>query len=144
LKESIILTKNSAQTRKLGRTLAEMLLRNRSGDKALVVGLRGNLGSGKTTFLQGFAKGLGIKTRVLSPTFIIIRRTGNFYHIDCYRLHEAQELLSLGFREIVALPKNVIVIEWADKVRRIMPRGAIWIDFKFIGKNERKITINNY
>lgn len=138
------LTKSPGQTKKLGKSLARTLLRNRSKNRAIVVGLRGDLGGGKTTFLQGFAKGFGIRGRVLSPTFIIVRRTGYFYHIDCYRLRKPQELLSLGFKEIVSVPKNVIVIEWADRVRKIMPKSTIWIDFKFISENERKITINNF
>jgi len=144
LKESIVITQSSAQTKKLGQTLTKTLLNNHPKDKAIVVGLRGDLGGGKTTFLQGFAKGLGIRSRVLSPTFIIMRRTDNFYHIDCYRLQKEQELLSLGFKEIVSVPKNVIVIEWADRVHKILPKNTIWIDFKFISENERKITINNF
>jgi len=124
--------------------LAKKLLKNRPKNRAVAVGLRGDLGGGKTTFLQGFAKGLGLKGRVLSPTFIIMRRQGNFYHIDAYRLRKTQELLSLGFKEIVSVPKNVIVIEWADRVCQIMPKNTIWIDFKFISKNERKITINYF
>ena len=134
------LTKSPGETKKLGEALARTLLRNRSKDRATVVGLRGDLGGGKTTFLQGFAKGLGIGSRILSPTFIIVRRTGHFYHIDCYRIQKPQELLSLGFKEIVSVPQNVIVMEWADRVRKIMPKSTIWIDFKFISKNERKIT----
>lgn len=141
-KESI--TKSPLQTQKLGGMLAKKLLKNRPKNRAVVVGLRGDLGGGKTTFLQGFAKGLGFKGRVLSPTFIIMRRQGNFYHIDAYRLRKTQELLSLGFKEIVSVPKNVIVIEWADRVCQIMPKNTIWIDFKFISKNERKITINHF
>ena len=138
------LTKSPGQTKKLGQSLAKTLLRNRFRGKAIVLGVRGGLGGGKTTFLQGFAKGLGIGSRILSPTFIIVRRTGHFYHIDCYRIQKPQELLSLGFKEIVSVPQNVIVMEWADRVRKIMPKSTIWIDFKFISKNERKITINNY
>ncbi len=138
------LTNSPGQTKKAGEDLAKMLLGSRPKNKAMVVGLRGDLGGGKTTFLQGFAKGLGKRAKILSPTFIIMRRMGNFYHIDCYRLKGPQDLSELGFREIVDSPKNVIVIEWADRVCKIMPKNAIWIDFKFISENERKITINNF
>jgi len=141
-KESI--TNNPLQTRKLGEALAKKFLKKRPKDKAIVVGLRGDLGGGKTTFSQGFAKGLGIRSRILSPTFIIVRRTGYFYHIDCYRLQKPQELLALGFKEIVSTPENVIVIEWADRIHKIMPKNTTWIDFKLISENERKITINNF
>ena len=142
-KESI--TNSPLQTKKLGKALAKTLLKNRSQNKAIVVALRGDLGGGKTTFLQGFAKGLGIKSRVLSPTFIIIRRTDNFYHIDCYRIRGPKDLLALGFKKILAGPKNVVAIEWADRVRKIIPRHAVWVDFDFIDKNKRRIvvTFNN-
>ncbi|MFH1575769.1 MAG: tRNA (adenosine(37)-N6)-threonylcarbamoyltransferase complex ATPase subunit type 1 TsaE [Candidatus Nealsonbacteria bacterium] len=141
MKESIIITKSSAQTRKLGKVLAETLLKSRLRDKAIVVGLRGDLGGGKTTFLQGFTKGLGIKEKVLSPTFIIMRRRGNFYHIDAYRLQGTRDLLKLGFKKNLADPKNVVVVEWADKIKKIMPSHTVWIDFDFVDKNKRKITI---
>lgn len=134
-------TKSPGQTRKAGFALAKMLLREKPGKRALVLGLAGDLGGGKTTFLQGFAKGLGIKEKVLSPTFIIMRRTGYFYHIDCYRLQEPKELLFLGFKKIVSDPKNIVTVEWADKVKKIMPRDTVWVEFDFIDKNKRKIVI---
>lgn len=114
-------------------------------NQAMVLALVGDLGGGKTTFLQGFAKGLGIKEKILSPTFIIVRRIKNFYHIDCYRIKKSKELLDLGFKEIIADPKNIIAIEWADRIRKIMPRGTVWIDFKFIDNKTREIVIqSNY
>jgi len=138
------LTKSPGETKKLGEALAKTLLRNPPKNRATVVGLRGDLGGGKTTFLQGFAKGIEKRVKILSPTFIIIRRTGNFYHIDCYRIQGPKDLLVLGFKKILADPKNIVAIEWADLVKKIMPRYAIWVDFKFISENERKITINNF
>ncbi|MFH1423612.1 MAG: tRNA (adenosine(37)-N6)-threonylcarbamoyltransferase complex ATPase subunit type 1 TsaE [Candidatus Nealsonbacteria bacterium] len=145
------LTKNAGQTKKLGEALARMLFKSRSEDKAVVVALRGDLGGGKTTFLQGFAKGLGGRVKILSPTFIIMRRMkldncsigqlDNFFHVDAYRLQGARDLLELGFREVVASPKNVVAIEWADIVRKIIPRHAVWVDFDFIDKNKRRIVV---
>ncbi len=135
------LTKSPGQTKKLGKSLAKTLLRNPSKHKAIVIGLRGDLGGGKTTFLQGFAKGIGKRAKVLSPTFIIMRRTGNFYHIDCYRLKGPQDLLALGFKRILADSKNVVVVEWADVVKKIIPHHAVWVDFDFVDKNKRKIVI---
>lgn len=135
------LTQGSGQTKELGRTLAKTLLSSRSKNKAIVVGLRGDLGGGKTTFLQGFAKGLGKRAKVLSPTFIIMRRMGNFYHIDAYRLRGPQDLLALEIKKIFADPKNVVAIEWADIVKKIMPRHAAWIDFSFVDKNKRRIVV---
>jgi len=136
------LTNSPRQTKKIGFALAKAFLGKGRRKRALVFGLEGDLGGGKTTFLQGFARGLGVRGRVLSPTFIIIRRAGNFYHIDCYRLRGPQELLTLGFKKIIADPKNIVVIEWADKIRKIMPRDAIWAKFEFVGRNKRRIVIN--
>lgn len=143
MKESI-LTRGPAQTRKLGSVLAGKLLKNRPKSRAMALGLRGDLGGGKTTFLQGFAKGLKKRIKVLSPTFIVMRRTGNFYHIDAYRLQGPRDLAGLGLGKILADPKNIVAVEWADKVKKIMPKNTLWIDFKFIAKNERKITINYF
>lgn len=135
------LTTSPLQTKKLGQTLAKNLLKKSSSKRTLVFGLVGDLGGGKTTFLQGFVKGLGIKQRILSPTFIIIRRIKNFYHVDCYRIQKPKELLSLGFQEIINKPGNVVAVEWADKVKSILPKNTIWLSFSFVDKNKRKIVL---
>ncbi len=134
-------TSTPSQTKKAGRFLAEEILKSKPGKKAFVVGLVGDLGGGKTTFLQGFSRGLKIKGKVLSPTFIIMRRFNNFYHVDCYRIRKPQELMDLGFKKIVANSKNIIAIEWADRVRQIMPPNTIWVNFDFINEKKRKIVI---
>ncbi len=141
-------TKNYKETRKLGGILAGKI-KSKKNKKALVLGLEGDLGGGKTTFLQGFAKGLGIKQRVLSPTFVILKRfkirksrLNNFYHIDCYRIENPKELLTLGLKEIISDPKNIVAIEWAERIKKNLPRNTIWINFEFIDKNKRKIKIN--
>ncbi|MBI2049893.1 MAG: tRNA (adenosine(37)-N6)-threonylcarbamoyltransferase complex ATPase subunit type 1 TsaE [Candidatus Staskawiczbacteria bacterium] len=139
------LTKNSKQTQKLGEKIALQL---RSG-QAVVLALQGDLGSGKTTFLQGFAKGLGIKEKILSPTFIIVKRFKlrnynfkNFYHIDCYRIKNYKDLDKLGFKDIIASPENIVAVEWPEKIKKILPKSTITIEFDFIDKNKRRITIN--
>ena len=154
------LTKNAKQTQKLGADLAKILFKKSVG-KSIVIGLEGDLGSGKTTFLQGFARGLGIKEKILSPTFVIMKRfsiktntpafakasagrqhltPNTLYHIDCYRLEKPKELIELGLKEIIRNPKNIIAIEWADKVKKILPENTIFIKFQFIDKNKRKIA----
>ncbi|MFH1820588.1 MAG: tRNA (adenosine(37)-N6)-threonylcarbamoyltransferase complex ATPase subunit type 1 TsaE [Candidatus Nealsonbacteria bacterium] len=135
------LTQSSAETKKLGKLLARELLKKKPKKRALVVGLEGDLGSGKTTFLQGFAKGVGAQGRVLSPTFIIMRRLNSFYHIDCYRLGKPKELLILGFEKIISNPKNTVAVEWADKVKKILPKGTIFIKFSFVSQYKRKIVV---
>jgi tRNA threonylcarbamoyladenosine biosynthesis protein TsaE len=147
----IVVTHNSSQTKKLGSDFTRKIVRKRT-KKALVLGLKGDLGGGKTTFLQGFAKGLEIKQKILSPTFLILKRFKlsnqrrwqfkNFYHFDCYRIQKPKEILNLGFREIISDPKNIVAIEWADKIQKIMLRNTIWIKFEFIDENKRKIKIN--
>jgi len=84
---------------------------------ALVLALSGELGAGKTTFIQGLAPALGIKEKVLSPTFVIMKHFKNLYHIDCYRLSGAKDLKGLDFEKIIKNPKNIVVIEWAEKIK---------------------------
>lgn len=178
------LTKNPSQTKKLGRTLAAELLKEARGEKktkfslskeilktelkrgALVIGLEGGLGSGKTTLLQGFAEEIGIKEKILSPTFVILKRfkikdrrpckLGRgpahinmgcglrfkyFYHIDCYRIKKPREILELGLKEIISNSQNIVAIEWSDKIKKILPKGSLILKFKLIGKNSRKICL---
>lgn len=142
------LTITSFQTQKMGKTLAENILKSRLGKKAKVLGLAGDLGGGKTTFIRGMAKGLMIKEKILSPTFVILKhfelRTPNFehfYHIDCYRIQKTKEILDLGFREIVSNPKNIVAIEWADRIKGILPKNTIWLKFDFINEKTRKIVV---
>jgi len=150
--KKVYITKNYSQTKKLGFDLAKKILKFGTDKKALVLGLRGDLGGGKTTFLQGFARGLGIKEKVLSPTFVIMRRFripknkgrfSYFYHIDSYRIKRPEEIQGLGFKKIVSFPENIVAIEWADKISKALPGKTFWIIFDFINKNKRKIAIND-
>lgn len=147
----IKITGSARETREFGRFVAEKILKNKQGKSATVLALVGDLGGGKTTFLQGFARGLKIKEKILSPTFIIIRRigfllpktgAGNFYHIDCYRIRNSEEILSLGFKGIIKDPGNVLAIEWADKIKKILPKKITVVNFYFISDKKRKIVIN--
>jgi len=138
------------QTKKMGKKVAREILESSLQKRAVVIGLVGDLGGGKTTFLKGFARELGIKQRILSPTFIIMRRFqlnnltikqfNNFYHIDCYRIKKPKEILDLGFKEIISNPRNIVCIEWADKIKKILPKGTLLLKFSFEGKNKRRIT----
>lgn len=141
------LTISPGQTQELGMALAREILKNNSR-RAAIIALEGNLGGGKTTFLQGFAKGLGIKEKIISPTFVIQKRFKilnsrfkNFYHLDCYRIQKPEELLELGFKDIVSDPQNIIALEWADRIKKVLPKNMLWLRFEFINKNTRRIIM---
>ena len=142
-------SKSSGQTKKIGRILAEEILKSSLRDEAFVLGLKGDLGGGKTTFLQGFALGLGIREKVLSPTFIIFRRneiTGSrrfksFFHFDCYRIESPKEISKLGFKKIISQPYNIVAVEWSERIKELLPKDTFRIKFEFIDKNTRKITL---
>jgi tRNA threonylcarbamoyladenosine biosynthesis protein TsaE len=143
---------SSAETRKIGYSLARKILRLKTKKTAVVIALLGELGSGKTTFTQGFFRGLGTRRRAQSPSFIIIRRIPlktrkfkNIFHIDAYRIMNPKEVLILNLRDIFADPENIVIIEWADKVKKIIPKDALWIKFNHSQKlNERIIEIQNF
>lgn len=140
---------SSAETKSLGFRAGQKLVRNGVGARARILLLRGDLGSGKTTFVQGLARGLGARSRAQSPTFIIIRRMPlsrkpfrNLFHVDAYRLSSRTNTRALGIRELLDVPENVLAVEWPDAVRSVLPRGALQIRFMH-GKrpNERSIAI---
>ena len=144
-----IITKSFEETKKSGMALGQILGRWPLSKKAFVVALKGDLGSGKTSFIQGLAQGLKIKENILSPTFVIqkdfslaLKNYKNFYHIDAYRLKGPEELLELGFKDLIKNPQNLIVIEWADRIEKILPRSVLKMDFINIGDNIRKIIFH--
>jgi tRNA threonylcarbamoyladenosine biosynthesis protein TsaE len=132
----------------LGRLLAEETLKNGIG-KPTIIGLTGNLGSGKTTFIQGFAEGLGLKNRITSPTFVIFRHYKpqtthyeHFFHMDAYRIGKISELKPLNFKEMISTPQSVVLIEWPEKIKGALPKKTIWLEFRHGRKeNERLIRI---
>lgn len=143
-------SKSEKETSKLAKLFAEEILKTERGKKALTVGLTGELGAGKTTFIKSFARALGVKTNVVSPTFIFSRpysltknRFTTLWHFDAYRVAGAKDAQSIGLKEAVRDPQNLVIIEWADKLKRALPKGTIWIELKH-GQNphERDITFN--
>jgi tRNA threonylcarbamoyladenosine biosynthesis protein TsaE len=105
--------------------------------------LSGELGSGKTTFIQGVAEGLGIKARVNSPTFIIMREYGSLYHVDLYRLEEnlEREVENLGLLDIISEGRSIVIIEWAERIKKLLPQKTNWVNFENIKEDKRKISI---
>lgn len=113
--------------------------------KSGVIALTGELGAGKTTFVQGFAKGLGIKEKIISPTFVLIRQypipntSRILYHIDLYRLEGFTEL---GLKEIIGDPNNIVLIEWAEKIKNDLPEKTTYIKIRKENQNKRSITVS--
>lgn len=167
------ITRNANETKKFAARLA------RSVRPPKVIALEGDLGAGKTTFTQGFARALGIKERIQSPTFVLMkvydisqtslrgasatkqsprlsrparsgarndgtRGFGHLIHIDCCRLGPPKDLAHLGFKNLLKDKDAIILIEWADRIRKLLPRRTLRIKFKH-GKNphERMILISN-
>ena len=135
------ITKSAQETKDLGKKIAIDL---RGGE---TLALTGDLGSGKTTFIQGLAEGLGIEGRIVSPTFILMRKyltpKLNFYHIDFYRLEDGleNEVKNLGIDDTWGKEDNVVAIEWAEKIKDFLPTGTIWLKFENLGEDKRKILI---
>jgi tRNA threonylcarbamoyladenosine biosynthesis protein TsaE len=146
-------TKTFEETRSLGAELAKTL---RGGE---VIALHGDLGAGKTTFMQGFAHGLSIKKNVISPTFIIMRsyklsslsdpskglrqaQAKNLYHLDLYRIETEAEAIDLGVTDLMGQPENIVAIEWPEKIENLLPEKTIHIYFEYIEENKRSIRID--
>lgn len=136
----VFVTNSFEETQRLGKDFAKSL---RAGD---IVCLYGDLGSGKTTFVQGLAKGLGIKNRIISPTFVIVRsyklKVISFYHIDLYRTQSERDIEGLGIEEIINNENNIVVIEWAEKLGNYLPKKRIDIHFFYENENRRKINFS--
>lgn len=148
---STLKTYSLNETQKIAEKIAQKFINKKPKNQGLIIGLIGELGSGKTTFVSGFLKGLKIKKISPSPTFILIRSKKinhkyfkKLYHIDLYRIKNYKELLNLNILEIINNPQNIILAEWADKIKKIWPKNIIKIYF-YHGKteNERKIILKN-
>jgi len=135
---------SKTDTKKLAKKISGQL---RGGE---IIGLIGQLGAGKTTFIQYLAKALGVKNTVNSPTFNILKiylarfpnsEIRNLVHVDAYRLRSADELTALGAQEYFERNDTITIIEWADKVKKILPKKAMVINIKIKSKNERVFEI---
>jgi tRNA threonylcarbamoyladenosine biosynthesis protein TsaE len=134
-----IVTRSPEETLVLGSALAPALV---PGD---VISLSGDLGAGKTTFVRGVAKALGVTGRVTSPTFTIVHQHSGRYplvHMDVYRLESFQEVLDLGFEELLD-PEAILLVEWGEAVAPLLPRRHLEIELRrptSSGPSERILT----
>lgn len=114
---------------------------------ALVIALKGDLGAGKTTLTQGFIKRLLPRARVKSPTFLLIKhypnkKTGrDVYHLDCYRVKKPKDLAPLQIAQILAEPRNIVLIEWPERIGKILPKKRISITLRHGKKDNERIFI---
>jgi len=137
--EPLAITSNSPkQTLNIAREFAKLLS---GGEK---IALLGELGSGKTTFVKGVARGLGIKKKITSPTFVLAKlyqfggKPKRFlHHLDLYRLNQHSELADLGLAEIMDGKTDIVLVEWAERAQKYFPRGSVIIKIAPPkGKNE--------
>lgn len=138
------LSNSLTETQKIAREFAKIL---KGGE---VVALYGELGTGKTVFVQAVAKQLGIKSRIKSPTFVLVRnyplpnkKNINLFHLDLYRLNSISDLKSIDINEIIEDRNNITFIEWAEKAKNYLPQKRINIYIVYKGKNQREITIED-
>lgn len=134
---SVVVSRSPEETRVVGERLGARL------PPGAVVACTGELGAGKTCFLQGLARGLGVTGEVTSPTFVLINQYRGrlpVYHLDAYRTGSLTELLELGLDEILDGP-GVTVIEWADKLLPLLPARTIHVRIEGLGEEPRRITI---
>jgi len=126
-------------------SFAKKFSKNLAGGR--ILGLIGNLGAGKTVFTKGLALGLGIKKNINSPTFVLMkvypikkhRQIKLLIHIDAYRIKSAQDLIAIGAAEYFNRPDVITIIEWADKIKKILPKKTKLIKINIQKNNLRKI-----
>lgn len=130
-----LVTRAPEETRELGAALAELLV---PGD---VISLTGDLGAGKTCLVQGAARSLGVHEPVGSPTFVLVREYRGeipVYHLDVYRLDRLQEVLDLGFEDLLD-PGGVIFIEWGDAIDPLLPDSYLEVELSISGDDEMRL-----
>lgn len=143
MEEKEFISVSPRETENLGQKLAHNF---KPGE---IILLSGELGAGKTTFVQGVAKAFNIKSRIISPTFILVRkhrgklenRKVNLYHIDLYRLDNLEDIRKVGLDEVFADVNGIFFIEWGEKHEDLK---ASWqINFEILGSDKRRIKLTN-
>jgi len=139
LSKKTITTNSPEETKQFAQDFAKNLT------MPVIITLTGNLGAGKTTFVQGMALGLGIKKLVNSPTFLLIKKyivdKKNVYHIDLYRLNSEKDIEGTGLLDILKEKDSIVIIEWAEKMGSLLPDDRIDIQFEYLDEGRRKIIL---
>jgi tRNA threonylcarbamoyladenosine biosynthesis protein TsaE len=137
------ISRSPEETAALGEQLG------RTAQLGWVVGLRGDLGAGKTQFVRGFARGLGSPARVHSPTFALLNEYGGgrlrLFHLDLYRLNSPEEIASAGLEEFLTRPDGVAVVEWLERwqppVSDVPSSPVLWVTIETLSEQERRIVL---
>ena len=149
-------SKNTSETTQIAKIFLNKIIKNNNSAKgALVIGLSGDLGTGKTTFTQAIARHLGIKEKVNSPTVVIIKKysivgqiqqkTSSIknakykflFHLDAYRLKNEKELLYLGWDKIISNKEHLVFIEWPENVLKVIPATSVFIHISHTNQGYR-------
>ena len=126
-------TKTANETMELGEHFSKTL------KKGAVVLLKGEMGAGKTVFVKGIAKGLGITDRITSPTYAYMNDyNGVLYHYDCYRLSSGEDAEGLGLTDYF-YADGICIIEWSENIADVLPKNCIEVKIEKIGENQRRI-----
>ena len=138
----MLISKSTEDTQSIGRIIGENLSQ---GD---IVALVGELGSGKTCITQGIARGIGVpeEYHITSPTFTLINEYPgriSLYHVDIYRLSGSRDLENMGYEEYFYCD-GITVIEWAEKIKEILPEECFYVYLKYLDENKREIKISGY
>lgn len=134
-------SQNVSQTKKIAFDFAKKILKLKNKESAVVIGLSGELGSGKTAFAQGFAKALSVKERIHSPTFVLMKKYSVLIHIDAYRIKKSKEIIDLGWKKMINNSENIILVEWVENIKKILPQNYFLAKFFHLDKNKRCIDI---
>ncbi|MEK7441825.1 MAG: tRNA (adenosine(37)-N6)-threonylcarbamoyltransferase complex ATPase subunit type 1 TsaE [Chloroflexota bacterium] len=135
-----VITHSPTQTYELGQQLGAMI---REGD---LICLCGELGAGKTTLASGIGNGWGAREIVNSPTFVLVNeysdsRGCRLYHIDAYRLRDAADSQSIALDDLLNDPHGAVMIEWAERVKDVLPQECLWVELTTIDDQSRRIKI---
>lgn len=143
--DSLLVTKDELAA--LVERVLTALKKNETG--ASVIALHGDLGAGKTTFVQALGQTLGVTEAITSPTFTIMKgyETANtefttLIHMDAYRLESEAELEPLRFADILALPRTLVCIEWAEKIKQALPEHMLNLTFNVVDETTRSVHIS--
>ena len=134
------ISRHPDQTRRLGARLGALI------EGGTIIALEGTLGAGKTVLAQGIGRGWGATSRLISPTFVLVRRHERpqdddyLYHIDLYRLSLETEAVDLGLSDVLGALDTVCIIEWADRAPGLLPDDYLWVTLAWVDEFRRTLT----